>query len=256
MIPIGKLIRKQGSILSDKKKDVKILSLDEQIALLEQSLKDSESDLDNEDNEDNEDCNDNTTTNDLLIIEKDKHGNPLKIVSKGIYDRIMPLPKKYLPDSFTSKSSIKKRKNAMETLLNSEEIPPKIRKKELSSSNNSNHAHVSSSSSSALSSSGMSGLESTIREMLRNYEPASLEKKPFYCRICRFQGTSLDELTEHRESEAHTMAVNIEQKVSFCKLCRKQFTSPAQLQEHLRAKPHKDKLESVRARQVSSKKFC
>jgi hypothetical protein len=33
-----------------------------------------------------------------------------------------------------------------------------------------------------------SGLEATVMDMLRNYQPASLEKLPFYCRICRFQG--------------------------------------------------------------------
>ena len=33
------------------------------------------------------------------------------------------------------------------------------------------------------------GLEKTVEEMLRDYVPASVEgKRPFYCRVCRFQG--------------------------------------------------------------------
>lgn len=36
---------------------------------------------------------------------------------------------------------------------------------------------------------GAGGLEKTVEELLRDYVPASVEgKRPFYCRVCRFQG--------------------------------------------------------------------
>lgn len=36
---------------------------------------------------------------------------------------------------------------------------------------------------------GSGGLEKTVEELLRDYVPASVEgKRPFYCRVCRFQG--------------------------------------------------------------------
>ena len=75
---------------------------------------------------------------------------------------------------------------------------------------------------------------------IRGYEPS--EHKPFYCRICNFQGSSVEDLAVHRASDDHKAAADRDQKVCYCKLCRKQFTSPAQLTEHLKGKSHKDTL--------------
>ena len=63
------------------------------------------------------------------------------------------------------------------------------------------------------------GMEKTIREMLKDYIPASVERKPFWCRICRFQGKDESDFFEHRKSEFHRTAVNIDMKMSYCQLC-------------------------------------
>ena len=89
------------------------------------------------------------------------------------------------------------------------------------------------------------GLEQTIVEMLRNYEPTSAERKPFWCRICRFQGTCIKEYEDHMKSELHKKAKRIERSLSTCKLCRKEFTSPDQLREHEKGKAHKERLKSL-----------
>lgn len=83
-----------------------------------------------------------------------------------------------------------------------------------------------------------SGLDATVIEMLRNYQPSSAERRPFWCRVCRFQGQSEADLLSHRTSEAHRKASRVERRLSFCVKCRKQFTSPSQLQEHLKGKSH------------------
>lgn len=82
--------------------------------------------------------------------------------------------------------------------------------------------------------------QAELTAYIRGYEPS--EHKPFYCRLCSFQGSSVDDLAAHRASEEHKAAAERDQKACFCKLCRKQFTSPAQLTEHLKGKNHKDML--------------
>lgn len=98
-----------------------------------------------------------------------------------------------------------------------------------------------------------SGLEKTVMEMLRNYQPSSSERRPFWCRICRFQGSSEEELMSHRDSEFHVLASQKERKLSYCKLCKIQFTSPDQLKEHLRGAKHKSKLEYAMQNQHKAK---
>ena len=94
-----------------------------------------------------------------------------------------------------------------------------------------------------------SGLESAVKELLANYEPKSAERIPFYCRVCKFQGDSVEALAAHRQEPLHIEAAQKERKVSFCKLCRKQFTSPPQLQEHIQGKAHRDLLASMMHKQ-------
>jgi hypothetical protein len=91
-----------------------------------------------------------------------------------------------------------------------------------------------------------SGLDKTVLEFLLNYEPSSSSKKPLWCRICRFQGDSLEEFNDHKLSDSHTMASEKERELSYCKLCRKQFTSPDQLKGHLIGKGHKETLDRFR----------
>ena len=94
-----------------------------------------------------------------------------------------------------------------------------------------------------------SGLEKTVMEMLRNYQPSSSEKRPFWCRVCRFQGTSAEALMAHRETKLHVVACQKERRMSFCKLCKIQFTSPDQLKEHLRGAKHEAKLDRAKQNQ-------
>lgn len=95
----------------------------------------------------------------------------------------------------------------------------------------------------------ISGLESTVRELLANYKPYSKEGIPFYCRICRIQSDDIDTYNEHNVCELHLLAVNIEKQMSYCKLCRKQFTSPEQLKEHVSGKNHKQHFAKIKSKQ-------
>jgi len=93
-----------------------------------------------------------------------------------------------------------------------------------------------------------SGLSKVVDEMLRNYTATSADRRPFWCRICQYQGTDLDDLNTHRQSALHTLAVKRERKLSYCRICKKQFTSPAQLTEHEKGKLHIERLESLKSR--------
>jgi hypothetical protein len=92
-----------------------------------------------------------------------------------------------------------------------------------------------------------SGLAKTVQEIIRSYVPASADKKPFWCRVCMFQGGNEQDLLDHRQTQPHREAVELERRASYCRLCRKQFTSPEQIKEHLRGKMHKQKLEDAKA---------
>ena len=52
----------------------------------------------------------------------------------------------------------------------------------------------------------------------------------------------------HKQSDFHKTAVEVERKASYCKLCRKQLTSPEQLKEHLTSRPHKERMDRARSR--------
>ncbi|CAE7556400.1 unnamed protein product, partial [Symbiodinium microadriaticum] len=140
-------------------------------------------------------------------------------------DRIQSLPRQYLPDPKCGMP----RKGSCGVL---KEKKPKKKKSELAADPLAGQVN---------------GLEKTVNELLRHYVPASLEKKPFYCRVCRFTGTDLGDLEKHKASELHALATVKERKLSFCKLCRKQFTSPDQLKGHLKGRPHIERLEKMRA---------
>ena len=106
-----------------------------------------------------------------------------------------------------------------------------------------------------VSSSTPGGIDSSVIAMLKNYEPASIHKKPFWCRVCRFQADSMRSYTEHLASTLHIETSKVERKMSGCKLCKKEFTSPDQLQEHLRGKLHKGTLQRFQRNDRSSMHF-
>ncbi|CAM9110362.1 unnamed protein product [Choristocarpus tenellus] len=94
-----------------------------------------------------------------------------------------------------------------------------------------------------------SGLEGAVKELLSNYEARSSERVPFYCRVCKFEGSSLEDLEAHKLEPLHQEATRKERKVSTCSLCKKQFTSPPQLKEHIAGRAHRETLLGVRSRQ-------
>jgi hypothetical protein len=101
------------------------------------------------------------------------------------------------------------------------------------------------------------GLEKTIREMLNNYKPSSFERRPFWCRLCQYQATDINDFEAHKSSKEHVLAVSIERKMTYCKLCKKQFTSMEQMREHLKAKKHNDLLAIMKSKTSSyGKRFC
>jgi Zinc-finger of C2H2 type len=92
------------------------------------------------------------------------------------------------------------------------------------------------------------GLKSAVQEIIRNYQPRSAEKIPFYCRYCSIQLSNELEFTQHQSLPQHKQAVILDQKASYCKLCRKQLTSPAQLRDHVQSRPHKERLNFMQAK--------
>ena len=73
-------------------------------------------------------------------------------------------------------------------------------------------------------------------------------KRELYCRLCAFQGTDLADLERHRRSDLHMVATRVWRDRSYCKLCRVQTTSPNELAVHLTCKKHKERLAEVEGR--------
>ena len=93
------------------------------------------------------------------------------------------------------------------------------------------------------------GLRGAVLEVLQGYVPRSSERIPFYCRVCSHTSSNEEEFIAHKKTEFHKTAVQVEKKKTYCKLCRKQLTSLVQMEEHLQSRPHRDKLDFVKARQ-------
>eukprot|EP01041_Mallomonas_annulata_P004891 gene4891-9757_t len=235
VIPIARQIIKR-QLLNRKKdetnKDIRILSIDEQIAALEGELNKSDDDDFSEDNnsESNE-SKDGQIISHQELIKGNQYDNstpPSVLVNTSLLnERIPPLPPTALPKpGCTKKSALSKINDAYDR------AGKRVKFSDPAVEN---------------------GLQKTVNELLRNYIPTSCERKPFWCRICSFQGEALQDLENHRLSELHQLAERKERKISFCKLCRKQFTSPAQLKEHVKGKAHKERLDTMTSRQ--GKKF-
>ena len=253
MIPIGKKLRLNNqsskSSTSSTQNNVKLITLDEQIALLEQGLENESDDDSGDNNDDDEEIDSSLVQGDSnLIIEKDDQGNISRLVS-NTFDRIEPLPQQYLPIPLP----LNKRKK----IDNNKDIDDKPTRKSKKKSNTTTTDTDNNTATDAQQQQQQrrSGLENTIREILSNYQPLSGEKIPFYCRICRYQGTNILEFNTHRNSEEHNLAVKIELKLSYCKSCQKQLSSPAQLKEHLQARPHKERLYELKQKTGQAKKY-
>merc|ERR1712196_437328 len=137
-------------------------------------------------------------------MKKTKSSNNVKSVSFAMYDEEEV---KYSKDH----------KNKLKTDNSSNFSPTNVNGNCSSSDGTSTSTPVSRSKSVSES---ISGLESTVKELLQDYKPTSHERRPFWCRICLYQGTDLEDLTQHKNTESHQLAYEKERKLSYCKLCR------------------------------------
>mmetsp|Transcript_22321 Transcript_22321/g.37343 ORF Transcript_22321/g.37343 Transcript_22321/m.37343 type:complete len:278 (-) Transcript_22321:88-921(-) len=222
---------------------ISILSLEEQIAQLQKNLggddnEDSDDSNDNEDNEiyersrveyDGKFAESGTDHPSSVKVERDGSGKVVRLVSSIQDDeKILPLPGHLLPaarcsntTSGTSSAGSSKRR----VIRFSEESSVVSKQQER-----------------------ISGMEKTVREMLESYTPASVERKPFFCRICNVQSSDLQAFEAHKQSEFHQVAASVEGKYRYCKHCDKEFTSPEQLKEHINGKAHKEQVTRLVAR--------
>jgi hypothetical protein len=223
-----------------------IAALEDRIAALEKDIEISDSEI--EDSEDNEDFSGRRIhaediietssrkrikVDDLLLVEMDKGGNIIRYTSSLEDEKIEPLASSFLPGPKCSKSkSVPTKSSSMKSSLKSVPFTSVSKQKGREPRQAADVGQVETGSKCR----PVSGLEATVLEMLRQYEPA--DHRPLWCRVCRFQATSEDDLMRHRVSDLHLLASEKERKLSYCKLCHKQFTSPFQLEEHLIGKAH------------------
>ena len=158
MIPIAQLLRrkqqqkqKEQRESDTQNKRQKLNSISEQIADLEKAVSD-----DSDSNSDSDsDSSDVAGQDENLIVETDELGNVIRIgTSIDKETLIEPLPARYLPARNCSKSNDK--------VLSDPNRASKVRFQDASRPNPNPNPN---------------GLSKTIVEMLRNYEPASLEKQ-------------------------------------------------------------------------------
>lgn len=175
-----------------------------------------------------------------LFLERDEHGRVLRMVSRlGESERIQPLPPSLLPAAqckaslHASPAGLANRTKAIRFSDENHAASKRPRTQSDSKGAKSSGPDVQ-----------QSGMEKTVREMLRNYQPS--ERTPFYCRYCRFQGVDLRSWEEHNATDVHLCAVRMERKMSYCRICKKQFTSPDQLKEHQKGKIHVQRMERIR----------
>jgi hypothetical protein len=251
LIPIGVLYRKKAKKEATKSPASSLFSLsgvsdlDRRISELENNESDSDSDSDS-----------NSARNDSLKSDK----VPEKLSSLTNPDMLIPsLPVTQLPAAMCGKRSfsnekkggIKKPKKTKIKWADDDggdSLDKDDKKRELHSSSSFPSSLPSSSSSSSLEHKMTgSGLESIVSELL-NYKPSSSERRPFWCRVCRFQGNSQEDLLAHRGTDIHRIATEKERKLSYCKICKKQFTSPDQLEGHLKGKQHSERLAYLKAK--------
>ncbi|CAM9444013.1 unnamed protein product, partial [Ectocarpus sp. 6 AP-2014] len=193
------------------------VAVDDQIAALERELKGA--------NDSSSDAESSSSDDDSAGSKEDRGAGRerrrvAKLVSPLEAEKIEPLPAHLLPRPGCGVHKDKKKKNKPSAAVGTTALPGPSQ-----------------------------GLDSAVKELLANYEARSSERVPFYCRVCKFQGDSLEALEKHKEEPLHVEAAKKERKISKCSLCKKQFTSPPQLQEHLAGKAHLEKLQSTMSRQ-------
>lgn len=155
----------------------------------------------------------------------EKSGEGVISISECATEIIAPLPKEALPTSKTKKLKV----DALDVAKQKE------RRKRQKMQDDDTQVNE--------------GLRAAVKEVLSGYVARSSEKIPFYCRVCSHQSENEEDFQTHKISEFHTTAVQVEKKATYCKLCRKQLTSLVQMKEHLDSRPHREKMDDVKARQ-------
>ena len=260
MIPIGILLRKRSREQEQARDDVsnskvKLTKIDDIIAQLEQAAEsENDSDSDSASASETDDEIDESNIDSAIIEERNELGQVVKLVSTNINDTIAPLPVHMLPIPLPKSKTAREKKVASssgEKVVKFSDEPSAVPSDKRSKDKKS----LTQSAEPKDQVQPQSGLETTIREMLKSYQPSSADRRPFWCRICRFQGENLDDWTDHKSTEGHKMAEKMERKMSACRVCRKEFTSPDQLKEHMKGNPHKLAMENAKARQELARKF-
>jgi len=224
--------------------------IDDEIKRLEAELEggsDSDSDSDSSSNSESDNDNDNDETShisqgrrkrirfgkDTILNPQDavkeksseKSGEGVISISECATETIAPLPKAALPTSKTKKLKV------------DAEFVAKEKERRKRKNMNEDDTQVN------------EGLRAAVKEVLSGYVARSSEKIPFYCRVCPHQSENEEDFQTHKLSEFHRAAVQVEKKATYCKLCRKQLTSLVQMKEHLDSRPHREKMDDVKAQQ-------
>ncbi|CAB1114401.1 unnamed protein product [Ectocarpus sp. CCAP 1310/34] len=208
----------EGGSRSENGASAKDVTVDDQIAALERELKGA--DVSSSDAESSISSDDDNAGSKEDRGAGQERGRATKLVSPLEAEKIEPLPAHLLPRPGCGVHKDNKKKKKPSAAVGTTALPGPSQ-----------------------------GLDSAVKELLANYEARSSERVPFYCRVCKFQGDSLEALEKHKEEPLHVEAAKKERKISKCSLCKKQFTSPPQLQEHLAGKAHLEKLQSMMSRQ-------
>jgi hypothetical protein len=225
MIPIGKLLRKMKAA----KPSLPVVSLDEQIAQLQRDLESSSDDIEQQNSFDGLDDEKH-----LIDVEKDESGALVKLVSKSLVEhRIGPLSPSQLPSATCGFAGGKHSGGNL----------AKVTSKVKFADSQRGEAPKRARSGQEVSQRPRIDTEAAVRELMANYVPSSIERKPFWCRVCLFQGKGATEFEAHSRTKDHKLKVAVEARLCSCAPCRKKFTSPEQLKEHLGGKLHRETME-------------
>ncbi len=168
-------------------------------------------------------------------------GGGIICLSECASESIVPLPKTLLPTSKTKKLKIDRVSNDNDNDNDNDSVSGGKKRKRSRGGNGTTTTTTTSKMN--------DGLRDAVKEVLSGYVARSSERIPFYCRVCSHQSDNHEDFVIHKRSEFHKAAVAVEKKATYCKLCRKQLTSIVQMQEHLESKPHRDRMDQVKARQ-------
>lgn len=245
-----KFEKKQKSTTKSTNKKTEEVDIDEEIRQLEAELddgSDSDSDSDSEDDSDSDGderiqthqgrqtqirFGKDTILNPHDVVEKKPNENNsdqgVICISECATETIAPLPQTALPSSKRKKLKID---------VESDKRKKESKKRKLTQTDGNQESAVN------------EGLRDAVKEVLSGYVARSSEKIPFYCRVCSRQSENEEDFQAHKRLDFHKTAVQVEKKATYCKLCRKQLTSPVQMKEHLDSRPHREKMDEVKAQQ-------